>query len=530
MRCLRTLGFAAALVAVCVASFPGRALADPVEVLSQFAVDPAHPDVRVLRYDYGGGGLVFSRDGGASWQLMCATGLMPAGGDSAPALGRVAFDGEGHLYIATFGALLRDDATGCAWSTDGPFDGKWVSDVTPHPSDPTVVFAITSTGGEGQTNGVYRRDADGSWEALGTQEAILISRLHVVDLGGGALRFYVGGVNGTLGTAPNEKPNYVIRVSDDLGETWTEHAFGETDGNLRLEAIDPTNPDRLVVVIDHESSSGVAVALDQIMVSDDQGATFSEWAGAVSFGGLAFAPDGRVWFGDGGDPAVSSGDKGLYFAASLDAVPAQVNGDLQVTCVDYVEAADELFVCSKFSAGTADLDTGEVTDQFSFNEVEDFVACADKDVCAACARQLLGNWCGGITHFPESKVCCCYNPEERALDPMDYTPGSTSGFQIECPDYGAVISGADGGAIGGAGGDVGAVGAQAGASGDAAGSAGAVAGSSGGSKSPGGCSCSVLAPRTGNTRASRAPLAPALVVVSLLALVLARGSARRRRP
>jgi hypothetical protein len=89
---------------------------------------------------------------------MCGSAIQPTGlTQTLSRLGRAAFDGQGVLHMGIFGGMVRDDGVGCAWEATGPFADQWVSDITNHPTDPSVLFAITSSGGEGKTNGVYRR-------------------------------------------------------------------------------------------------------------------------------------------------------------------------------------------------------------------------------------------------------------------------------------------------------------------------------------------------------------------------------------
>lgn len=441
--------FAATLMA-----WPGRVAAGPVEEISQFAAHPGDRDVMVLRYKFSGDGFLFTRDGGATWQLMCGSALQPTGlTQTLSNLGRVAFDEDGVLYMGTFGGLLRDDGTGCAWMTEGPFADQWVSDITTHPTDASTLFAITSSGGEGKMNGVYQRvGAKGDWKALGTQEAILISRLHVVDLGGGKLRLYEGAVRGMRGMAPNFTPKYITRVSDDLGKTWTEHEFPETDGTVRLEAVDPKNPDRIVVVVDHEPPApGMVGNPDEIQISADQGATFKKWMSVVSFGGLAVAPDGRAWFGDAGDPSKEAVTGGVYAAASVGAKATLLSSELRVACLQYLPAFERLLVCDRFEAGFMLSDDGTYTKSFAFREIESFIDCPGRDLPATCERQLLSGLCG-ITHFPEADICCNYSAMDKGIDPRTLElPDALCPGDLDAGGTGGVGGVSD---TGGAGGDV----------------------------------------------------------------------------
>ena len=146
------------------------ASAGPVEEIVEVAVHPSDPQRMVLRNEFGGKGLWYTSDGGASWKaVMCPAAVKPPALDRAPSsLGRMIIANDGSTMVGVFGALLRDDGAGCGWDTDGPFLDQWVTDLVHDPTDPDVLFAITSLGG-GADNGVYRRDASGTWETLGTQ-------------------------------------------------------------------------------------------------------------------------------------------------------------------------------------------------------------------------------------------------------------------------------------------------------------------------------------------------------------------------
>src|SRR5689334_5261867 len=60
------------VVALFACAWPIRAWAGPPETFVQVAFHPSDPMQIALRYDQGGGGMLLSRDGGRSWQLVCA--------------------------------------------------------------------------------------------------------------------------------------------------------------------------------------------------------------------------------------------------------------------------------------------------------------------------------------------------------------------------------------------------------------------------------------------------------------------------
>lgn len=391
--------------------------AGPLEELEQVVVGSSASGRMALRYVYGGEGLVLSDDGGAHWRALCANAIRPAGSMAAPVrLGRIAIGADGTMYMTTFTGLLRDDGRGCGWRGEGPFTDQWVTDVVVHPTDPDVLFATTSNGSPDAKNGVYRRDADGSWHAVGTQDAILIGRLHVVPRGAGKLRFIERAVRGMYGTAPNFRPRFVVRVSDDMGMTWAEHEFGDAEGTVEVEAVDPTNPDRIVASLrfDSPEGGGTKKQEDQVLVSEDLGEKFTKYLRVTQFGGIDFAPDGRLWIGDRGDSFDPEAPSGLFFAPSLADAPKKVDGSLVLRCVDYRSEDDGLFVCQPYEAGLVGIDGKGYRKVFGFREAADFVACDGTPVAPLCAEHLLAAWCGA-SHFPQAPMCCVY-PNRQGVD------------------------------------------------------------------------------------------------------------------
>jgi hypothetical protein len=333
-----------------------------------------------------------------------------------PRLGRIAMDGDGTVYMATFQGLLRDDGTGCGWESVPEFAGQWVTDVSVHPADPNTMFAATSTGGVDIASSVHRRDPDGTWREIATHPEVLIGRLFVIERASGELRMYERAVHGMFGTPPEVRPRYVMRVSDDEGATWEEYEFGDTPGQIEIEAVDPTDADRVVVSLRSDVPEGATrkMAIDRVLVSNDRGETFSDYAEVTRFGGIDFASDGRVWIGDRGDPFDPKAPLGLWFAMSLGEAPRRVNDRFAVHCVDYRSDADDLFVCQAYEAGTLGADGSGYARSFAFEDVKEFVSCGSESIAPVCAEYLLGGWCGA-SHFPQAPLCCIY-PHRQGAD------------------------------------------------------------------------------------------------------------------
>ena len=495
MRAIAVLG----LFALMLAHHPSVVRAGPVEQLIQLDLHPANPDVMVLRYENGGDGLLYSRDGGKTFRMLCASAIDSMLRRSGPI--RVA--GDGVVFMGVFEGLWQDDGRGCGWSKDAGLDGRWVTDIARHPMEPEVMFAVTSNGDEGAANGMWRRAADGTWSELGTREDILLNRLHVASIAGG-LRFYAGAL--VIPMAPADggvpQPQYSIRVSEDDGETWQEHSVEVPPGGsvaMRLIGIDPTDPDRLAVLMDRPDAE------DVVMVSTDQGATFGEYLTIGDFGGIAFAPDGRVWIADRGSSTNLAEDapKGLWAASTLESPAALLASDYGVQCLGYHAPSETLYACQKFLFGKVDVTDGTFTTVFDFRTTEGFVVCDGMDMPATCETQFCGAFCGP-GHFAQAPLCAAYDaPACGPCADMLEAPGcllgsSTAGSSGSAAGTGATSSTAGSGA---------------GASGGAPPRAGAPP--AGGDRVPasdsGGCACSL----TGNERSS-AGWAVAAVLIMLL--------------
>jgi hypothetical protein len=191
------------------------------------------------------------------------------------------------------------------------------------------------------------------------------------------------------------------------------------DGTMRLEAVDPTNPDRIVVSIDRTTMP------DTILVSNDQGKTFSDYLTLTDLGGLTFAPDGRFWIGDFGNPSSQSVARGLWFAPNLDTQATPLTTEFPVECVGYQPANDTLFACKRWEFGTVDQATGAFSQLFGFATHNDFVTCDGVDSAAVCKTQLCNDYCGPM-HFASAPLCTAYN-EPNCGPTADGGPGGGGG-------------------------------------------------------------------------------------------------------
>src|SRR5262245_5598050 len=97
---------------------PLSAKAGPVEELVQLAVTPAEPEMMVLRYEYSGDGLIYTRDGGETFSFVCGSSVDDPSDEESPLikLGPIGVGGDGATLLGVFGGLWRDDGKGCAWT------------------------------------------------------------------------------------------------------------------------------------------------------------------------------------------------------------------------------------------------------------------------------------------------------------------------------------------------------------------------------------------------------------------------------
>jgi hypothetical protein len=134
--------------------------------------------------------------------------------------------------------------------------------------------------------------------------------------------------------------------SDDAGRTYTETQIpleGE-ERNLHVLAVDPTNPDRVLVRVVRLVTDTVP---ERLLVSEDGGETFETAASLLEITGLAFSDDGsQVWVG-GWDGAFLRSDEG---GAAGTFVPVVGQEDLRVRCLTYRPGASpgtgELWICA----------------------------------------------------------------------------------------------------------------------------------------------------------------------------------------
>jgi MYXO-CTERM domain-containing protein len=278
---------------------------------------------------------------------------------------------------------------------------------------------------------------------------------------------------------------------------------------MRLEGVDPSNPDRIVINIGRDEDG--LVVPDSVMVSEDKGESFVEWTTVSAFGGITFSSAGEVWLGDAGDTSSPDSPRGIKHAASLADEPEVLADGFPVRCLHHT--GDTLFVCQRFSFGTVSLEDGEFTAALEFSKVQAMAQCEGVDTAAVCRQQLCMGWCG-TAHFASSPMCKVAYDSNEEVGCASLNPGGMAGT-------GSMMSGGAGGTSGaGEGGTSGAGEGGAGEGGEGGTSSAGEGGDDGdmADDDSGGCSCSTVG--------KSGPPEVALALTGLLLLVT---FARRRR-
>lgn len=432
--CMRHIGVVGITSALICMAFPAPANAGPIEEFAQILIHPGEPGTLAVRY-VNDGGFLYSTDAGAHFGLGCGSMIAPGERTS----GGSAITTDGSILYASSHGLWQGTHGGCDWGPAVGVEGQVVRDLIAHPGKPDWMLAVTWNGDPAtMPNALWVRSPDGVWSVMGSTTDALLNRVRVAVRPSGAARFYVGGQRGLRKASDgSDETNYLIRVSDDDGQTWIEHDFDMDIGTdiFRIEAVDPQQPDRILASIDRKNGME-----DSYLISDDQGATFTEYAIVTELGGVAVAPDGRVWLGDRGDSSRSTSPRGVWTAPSLAAPPVVLTAAMQIGCLTYDASADQLLACSRYSLGRIDLASGAFAPMLTFASHDAFLQCEDKDTVAVCKTQLCSGYCGP-GHFASAPLCTAYHDPYcgPTADGAPSPPG-TAGTTVASPPTGGAVA------------------------------------------------------------------------------------------
>jgi hypothetical protein len=444
--------------------------AGPVESLASLAQHPSDDQVLVLRYENGEGGLLFSRDRGASFQIHPSASFTQYGLRGTIPL---ALTSSGVLLIGLSEGLAADDGQGCGVEVDATIT-SWVTDMARHPSDAGITFVLTTGMMNGARTGLWKRDAAGTIGALqgndtGTQMGtpdyqmpIFVAKsLRVVARAqsGEGLRFVEVGnkvANNADRTMTVRTPT--LRYSDDLGATWTEHTIVSATANddTRLVAVTADEPMKVVLAV---LKTGAVDPPDAVLLSTDGGEHFAPYIdGITSVGQALITPDGRFFLADTG-PANGCTPSGLWSAPEVGAAAERIT-DYPVHCLGYEAAKNALYVCKAYELGLLYPSERAYCRLFTMAETTGFVSCSGADDLAASDRvdmQLCSGWCGP-THFAASASCdemsCVAEARAYDLTAGWITPPGQSA--PSCTGFEPSDAGGTGGGVPGCGSDAGA--------------------------------------------------------------------------
>lgn len=246
-------------------------------------------------------GILVSRDAGKTWRWICERALGYEGAWDPP----IAVTGDGRLWVGLERGLVST-LDGCTVDAASELDGEQIKDLTVDVKGETL-WALT--GAPDKRGAIWRRSAraeggaGGTWERMGLMpDGINPMTIEVAP--SRPSRIYVTG-----------QPYGTIRGwlwrSDDGGKTITS-AKNELahDGPLFIAAVDPKDPNR--VLLRHLHTTGSTV-----LITADTGKTFKEVLSMESaMFGFAKSPDGLTYFAGSGLPEhglYRSTDRGEHF-------------------------------------------------------------------------------------------------------------------------------------------------------------------------------------------------------------------------
>lgn len=413
-----TQGILSVGAALSISMWSAQGLAVPPEYFHSIALHPTDPNTFVARYEGAFGGLFMSRDGGKTVQIVPGQAFYTYG------LRRwipMLIAGDGKLLIALDTGLDVDNGAGClpappegeAHYSEPAVKGLWVTDVTSHPSDPKVSFVLTTGDTKGAHAGVWRRDAQGVITALGTSQPLaaggklqfMAGDLHVVARSASidGVRLIVAGSAFDHSVMPMTSTS-VLRISDDLGATWTSTPIPDTTGgNPRILIADGSEPLRAIVAIENGFGEESSDPVDPVFVTKDGGKSFTPYLDKLQvIGDSVLLPSGEILLADRGSPG------GLWSAPNFDTPPTKVR-ESNVNCLAYQASTQKLVMCAGYEIGYFDLASKQFCAMVRMNEATGFPSCpsAPLDQNKKAIDQLCGGFCGAA-HYASAPVCTAF--------------------------------------------------------------------------------------------------------------------------
>jgi hypothetical protein len=294
---------ALALLTLSALALPSIALAHGRPAfIGAIAFHPNDRDTIVARATFG---LVLSEDHGATWRWICAavTDADPTREDPA-----ILVAPDGSVLVGTFSGLARSTPDRCEFTpVGGNLDDVFVIDLDARRADPGVVYAVATSGVDPDV--LMRSDDEGrTFSPLSeTFDLILLEKVRVAP--SDAMRVYL---SGAIPATPRQ--GFFLR-SIDGGESFIpiEIVFEDGERNVHVLAVDPSNPDRVLVRV---TRSVVDPMPERLLLTENGGDTFTTVLRAQQITGAAFSEDGAAAWATSrtSDGMFRSGDGGRTFA------------------------------------------------------------------------------------------------------------------------------------------------------------------------------------------------------------------------
>lgn len=373
--------------------------AGPVEQLNGISIDRTNAKNLIVPFAFGGNGLFVSQDGGTTLEWLCAAAVTR----SANSSNSIAFSvNNGRIHVGLFEGLMRGDADGCKFQWVPELDKNYIRAIASDPIDAKRTYVVTSNATA--DNGLHLDDGGGTFAPYGKALPGFIESLIVAKRGEGR-RFYL---TAAINDAMTNQVKYSVRVSDDEGMTWTDEVVdlqaidpGVTESTeISVIAVDPDNPDHVFGNLWRRRGA------DTLIMSTQKGQAGS-WkiiAKPTEFGGIAFTPDGKLYFGDS-----DSNTRGLYVIEAAGAEPKPLNSCLRISCLGYDEANQRLLGCgNNFLFGTIDRANGKLKPLLDLRCAEHALACADKPEIQQLCQPPGVEYCK-LDHWLLAPLCTVYD-------------------------------------------------------------------------------------------------------------------------
>ena len=429
----------------------------PVEMLVGVYVDPDAPQRLIVRYDNTGSktGLLYSEDGGDTFSLVCTTSIAAAvlrdmGSPSQDTKDRLRSSlsrsrmarvtGGGRTLVGTTAGLYIDNGAGCDFQDVSQVSGLWISGLAATADDPRVSYVITNGSTTGAGEGLWQRDAAGTFTQLSGRntppdgQVYTNSGLLAAKRAAGGTRFYTA----SLRYASNGMGFHtVLTRSDDGGAHWDEYeVMGiPAAASFSLLAVDPLDENHVVAMFERSNEGGdLESNKDTVIVSSDGGETWQPYFDATRVSGTLFEADGTLWVSDLGPENGGNWPTGLYKAApGLKSAPEHLLTDQNISCLGKAPSGDQLLLCRRVDFGTYDRASDTFTALTEMTQVESIRSCSGQDLVADCHDQLCEpGWCGP-GHFSKAPLCSAYNERycgnnaDNYNDPVDAGAGVDAG-------------------------------------------------------------------------------------------------------